>query len=1335
MKLLTARCFGVVFCATVAAFSQNVFSDGAVVHKTGPIQITQAGDFVWVVNPDHQSVSRIRTGDFQVSEFSLPDTGEDHHPTGLNLAPNNEVWVAARESDRVYILDGSNGSVLDSIDMRHGSAPATVLISPDGTLALVALHRSREVAVIDVSTRAILKVIGSLPLRPFGMTYTSVPDEVWVTHTMMDGEDSHITAIDTVSMEVAATFLLKSVNPKEVGQMSGQPDPPSTKIPEGGYLLTRGHLAPQPGTTHIWLPVQYQNFHNDVFTPDGTIQSAIHKIDAAVRRGISTGSSHRVVFTARFAHNNLSLVGDGWDARVSGPVDIAFDATGATAYIVHAQSNDVLVVPTSIGLSRPVGAAALTEIPVGDDPLGIAISPTANVAYVMNYLSRDVSVIDLTTETETARVPVTPLTPEPLDPVFLSGSKLFNTSDDSRISVNQKVSCASCHPNGESDGIAWEFSPLGAGSRKTFPLVGLNLSFAGLSGGRGQLHRSGDRDEVQDFDFTFAGVTMNGTGFLVSPNPPLGASNAGMNADLDAIATYVLGLDAIRRSPHRRFDGQLTESAVRGASLFKVSNGGPLDAGCSTCHPSPVFTDLDFHAVGFVPNPGQENEGPEFNTPSLVGAWDFGPYVQAVGWTDGFSLGGVIRNANATPHGFDNSLNRTQQRDLEAFLNSIDGQMASAGIAAIDDLDPPRIEAVLPVGLNAVEVIFSETVDPVTAGNAANYVLNDGFDDFFPTTATVNATIGNRVRLAVDLRYLGCDVTYTLTPGPVEDVAAVVRGGGVNNVLDVSDGANAKSFTLDGTITVTFGDTGLETFPGVAEDAGIIPGLTTWSHARWWLYPFTNPEMKGFIKFQFQDALANECGVTDSADILDARFTHLPNIGHRNALELRRCLMPWNAPPRDWCANCSGAVSVRDSSYPSVRWHTSGARALGGSGTTVNEYYPTGSFDLAAAVDATASVDAIQERIEFAGPLVTDAFRFWFDNSQVNFGYGVEVVGDNGVGTEFWGSQQGGGKYGAVLSMTLAIQPSSQFADCNSTGTADLCDISTGASDDFDGNAIPDECECGNCGCVSDVHCVIPFDAGAGEPGSDVCQFQQCQANTCGGFSTRYGDVAAPFGGVVQTSDILCGVRGFGNYGDCPNADLAGCVVSGVPIQTNDILAIVDAFGGTDPCGCGVPGGPMAASEPVSSVFRPSSSRRGTAGLSLVSRVGNVGGKSGVLVDVFGEGLAGLRGYELAVRLSGGDGRLLRPVRMRVEESRREFVFAGMSVVTMVDASLQRVGGVVQDGGQFESRGRVYLGTFAFEADVVKAGRFQPVVLREYTHLWTSPTVELGFEVKEVGVR
>lgn len=562
-------------CLTVTSAA---LAAGAALHKTGAIQITADGQFVWGVNPDHDAITRLRTTDNAVDVFPLPLAGAPHNPRGLDvLADGSQVWVAAMDSDRVFVLDGATGAVIDELSLPHGSAPSAVLLSPNGSEALVVLHHAAAVAVFDVATRVELGRINGLFRRPFGVTYTSTPNEVWVTHLATDGEDSHVTAIDTQNRVVAARVVLKSVNPKEVQQIANDPDP----IPEGGYLMLHGHPAQQPGSNLVWLLTQYQNFHNDQFSPDGTVQSAAHKLDLNTRL---QDNSKRVVFTAVYAHNNTTLLGPGWDARVSGPIDVAFSANGATAYVLHNYSNDVLVAPSNTATLKPVGANPLVEIPVGDHPLGLVASPTADRLYVLNHLSRDISVINTVTNAEISRVPATPGLPEPLTAEFLRGAKLFNTSVDARLSQNNKVACASCHTDQGADGLMWDFAQLGAGTRKTLSLRGLGLSFGPPVGGRGQLHRGGDLDEVQDFDFVARGPTMGGTGFLANPNPPLGAANAGLDADLDAIATYLLTLPAIERSPHRAPDGSLSPAAVRGAAISARSTAHSR-LGASTATP------------------------------------------------------------------------------------------------------------------------------------------------------------------------------------------------------------------------------------------------------------------------------------------------------------------------------------------------------------------------------------------------------------------------------------------------------------------------------------------------------------------------------------------------------------------------------------------------------------------------------------------------------------------------------------------------------------------------------------------------------------------------------
>ncbi len=1050
------------------AFVQPSLADGLLSPKSGPIQSTPDGAFVWCVNPDHDSISRLATLDNSVMEFALPAAEVPNKPKALAIRPGtNEVWVAGYDSDRIIIVDGATGMESAIIPLRHGSGPIAIAFSPGGEKALVALFRANAVAVLDPESRQILKTFGNMADKPLSIAYKSA-SMAYVAHQFNDGDHSYVTAINSDQLTIPAVQRIRSVDPKFEFQIPNE-DP---KIPEGGWLFPTSQIAVLPQTGDLWVPMQLQNFRANQLTSETIIQAALLKVNTTTNEADLNG---RIVFTAIFAHSQVNqLLGDGWNAGVAGPSDLAINSDGTFALISMAHSNDVLVVPTATGITRPPGAPPLTEIPVGDNPIGITWTPNSDKIYVLNYLSRDISVIDPATWTETARVPSV-ISQEPLAPDILLGARIFNSSADSRISGNAKVSCASCHPGGETDGLVWDFTTLNAGRRKTLTMRGQAISMAPQANGRGQLHRSGDRDELQDFEFTFTGNFMFGSGFIPVANPPLGAPNAGLSADLDAMAAFVLSLPPLMRSPHREPDGSLTEAAVRGAMLYRMT-GGPLATGCVTCHPAPAYTDFGFHNVGgFRPLP--DFEGPAFNTPTLVSSWDSGGFRQvvpvggaAITRQVGFSMWDVLGSTDIggqqpNQHGTVNQLSRSLRQDLAAFLNELDGDLAATDIATLADTTPPRVVALLPVSMNSVEVVFSEAIDPVSASNPANYALSDGTNLLTPSAATVNGTLGNRVRLTVPLTYTGCTSVYTLIPGPIADMAAAL-GAAEANVLDVDDLSNHKSFVMDGTITVTFGSCANETFPSIASDASFDPrsGQGNTSYDRMIINPTTVPETKGFLRFDFAGILASQCQVTSPAAILDARFSIMPDFGGLTTLEVRRVFKPWGDPDRDNCISCSGALTNNFARFNTLPWSLSGARVLGGSGQTPGEYYPSQSFvDAAATPDGTAALTSIDARVEFSGPGITDAFRFWAANPALNYGYIVETVGNTGPLVEFWSSEAEGGTSGPVLTITFAVPITPGQTDCNNNGRPDSCDISLGESLDANENGIPDECEVPPC--------------------------------------------------------------------------------------------------------------------------------------------------------------------------------------------------------------------------------------------------------------------------------
>jgi hypothetical protein len=97
------------------------------------------------------------------------------------------------------------------------------------------------------------------------------------------------------------------------------------------------------------------------------------------------------------------------------------------------------------------------------------------------------------------------------------------------------------------------------------------------------------------------------------------------------------------------------------------------------------------------------------------------------------------------------------------------------------------------------------------------------------------------------------------------------------------------------------------------------------------------------------------------------------------------------------------------------------------------------------------------------------------------------------------------------------------------------------------------------CACASTVEC----------RDANSCTYDECTANGCHALPVQYGNVDGNAVGSPDLDDIMCTLRGFGGYQNCPNADLfPNCEGDGA-INIGDILEVILAFSGEDPCACG----------------------------------------------------------------------------------------------------------------------------------------------------------------------
>jgi len=182
----------------------------------------------------------------------------------------------------------------------------------------------------------------------------------------------------------------------------------------------------------------------------------------------------------------------------------------------------------------------------------------------------------------------------------------------------------------------------------------------------------------------------------------------------------------------------------------------------------------------------------------------------------------------------------------------------------------------------------------------------------------------------------------------------------------------------------------------------------------------------------------------------------------------------------------------------------------------------------------------------------------------------------------------------------------------------------------------------------------------------------------------------------VNIFDIICILEGFqANFSICTlyGDDLMGTVPNRA-INIFDITAVLDAFGGTpypdaDPCALPRDGN-LASSLPVAQLrLRPSRTRVAVGGL--------------VSIDVYLDNAVELRGYQLAVDVSGevpGSARLIESV---VDATRVDFVFADEPHYATKDLNRGRLAAATLTQ-QFQATSGAYLGTFVFQVSRQASG-------------------------------
>jgi len=628
----------------VFRLSQTAPANAATLRFSGPtnsqpLALTADDAFLAVVNPDNNTVSFFDTrSDVNRKLAEVPVQVE---PNGVAMMPDGlKAYVANTVSGTVTVIPLNIRNGVISRPSKHivvGTEPYGLALTPNGKKLYVSNSRSDSVSVIDTATDTVTKTIFGVGSEPRGLAITNDGDTddneetVYVTQFLslpingkVDGQDDakagHVTVISTATDFVTGSVTINPIANtgfKATGDALAR-IPPGDPANPANFTFSTGAYPNQ--LNNIAIKGNFAYVPNVGASPNGPVRfdvnthSLLSTINRLTNSDGGTINMHLAVKNQTGTPKLFNTV----------PWAMAFKHIANEGYVVIAASNVVL----KIAVDPVTGAATVQndttdptrvlQLKVGKNPRGIVINSGDTRAYVMDYVSRDITVLNLVGPEQvlatvtSARLPVAGSLGDKIqvckelyntsvgvfDPAIAGGTPISG-----RMSQSGWGACAACHPFGLSDNVVWIFP---SGPKRTIPQ---HTDFDHTDPTRNTmrpLNFSAERDEEEDFELNIRAVS-GGQGLIVqadgvTPEPtanvnnfrPLANANRnqlkvhGVNA-WDAIKAYVqFGIRA-PISPVSKTDTDV----VAGRALFTAAN-------CQQCHGTAMWTTA---RIRFTPPP------------------------------------------------------------------------------------------------------------------------------------------------------------------------------------------------------------------------------------------------------------------------------------------------------------------------------------------------------------------------------------------------------------------------------------------------------------------------------------------------------------------------------------------------------------------------------------------------------------------------------------------------------------------------------------------------------------------------------------------------------------
>jgi YVTN family beta-propeller protein len=630
----------------VRGATKSPISDTAV--KVAEIAVGQEPRCV-ALHPKEQEAYVTNTVSGTVSIIDVSPPEEAHvvaeipvgaEPRGCALSPSGRLlFVSNHTEGTVSVIDTTTRTVTNTVNVAGtvGGKPQAIAVTNDGdtddndetvyVALFLAVPRGAGEALpsgvtliegTDQGKQGLVKrfSIGSLSTPPADITLSPLANV---------GFNANRSAFCT-AIGPTLTPPVVTANDTFCPNLAAQPNTPEAAAvaatPQGafpnqiGAALIRNNRLYLPNigagpAPPVQFTVNVQALVHVVNTATNAEDTALHvNLNQQINQETTPAANANQVLTKLFGNDIVAI-----DADPAGTKFLIVSRGGNYAILANLDATNKLTINAS-------AATPAVRFQTGNIPNGVAISRDGKRAYVNNEVGISVTAINLETNTVITRdIPTgDPPRPGTFNHAVLLGKLAFFTAlgipdngifdlgirDINPLTFRGKMSssawssCASCHPDGLSDGVTWIFAD---GPRQTIPLDGTFTKQTSID--TRILNWSAVRGSVTDFNNNSRGV-QGGCGFASAQFAPPGTLAVPVDPPAQCTAANAAATPAnpniynhgITQGGSEALDAQtLWVQTVRPPVQPQPTNTAALAAGravfatnCASCHGGAKWT-------------------------------------------------------------------------------------------------------------------------------------------------------------------------------------------------------------------------------------------------------------------------------------------------------------------------------------------------------------------------------------------------------------------------------------------------------------------------------------------------------------------------------------------------------------------------------------------------------------------------------------------------------------------------------------------------------------------------------------------------------------------------